>query len=103
MKNVALFAFAILGFCGNAFAGTPNPAENFEPVPVSKNTEHKAPVVTWLAPYARLARDFEAAMPARQGTAPSAYAWRGETVNFRVAVVAGEKDLEMSRKQGLGP
>ncbi len=93
MKNVALLTFAILGFCGNAFAGTPNPAENFEPAPVSKNTERKDAVVTWLKPYARLARDF-GVESARKGSAPYACAWRGETVNFRVAVVAGEKDLE---------
>ena len=93
MKNVALLTFAILGFCGNAFAGTPNPAENFEPAPVSKNAARKDAVVTWLKPYERLARDF-GVESAREGSAPLACAWRGETVNFRVAVAAGEKDLE---------
>ncbi len=93
MKMLALFAFPCLALCGNAFAGTPNPAENFEPAPVSKNAERKDAVATWLEPYARLARD-SGAVSAREGSAPYVCAWRGETVNFRVAVAAGEKDLE---------
>jgi hypothetical protein len=90
MKSLAVAALTLLGFCGNAFAGTPNPAENFELAPAERNTERKAVEVGRISPFARLSRGGTFAKAPLEPVA----AWRGETVNVRIVVAAGEKDLE---------
>ena len=90
MKYPTFITLFLLAGIGSVCAGTPNPLENLEPAPLSKNTLATALSFQRIAPFSRLERD-SAVLDSDNRL--RVFAWRGETVNFRVAVWGGSEDV----------